>query len=488
MKKRAIILCKIGVFVVIFAVCMHFLTEAFRMKDEATISSEFYKYKDHSFDVITFGTSFVMNGVNPMQLWDEYGVTSYCLGAGNESIATSYYLAKEAIKRQHPKLIVLECGTAYWDWVIMSTEQFHHATDTMPLLSKNRTQMILDLGYEYREALLLPFESYHMRWTDLNESDFEEDYKNHTLGAELSMRSDGGQEFERHEIVTENAINETQMEYIEKIVQLCEDTDTEIMMLVLPVPGPSFVLDQYTFDQRRNAAYAMEEYCADKGIHCLNLTDSLEELGLDPTTDTIEGSHVNMRGAQKVTSYIGDYITQNYDLTDRRGNPSYAFMDDVYEEYLETYQEKRILTSTKPDDFLDALCDEEYRDRYVVVLTEGAPAGNLSAENAERLMRLGVCQDLSAIGSQAYVAVFDGEASVYESSLSEGLPLIEDEVVLEDQTSIAFCSDSANNGQSWVQINGTEYRTDHAGLNIVVYDKQTEKVLTVTAASDKGIW
>ena len=44
-------------------------------------------------------------------------------------------------------------------------------------------------------------------------------------------------------------------------------------------------------------------------------------------------SHLNPSGARKVTDYLGQYITEHYDIEDQRGNPVYADWEEDYESY-----------------------------------------------------------------------------------------------------------------------------------------------------------
>ena len=50
----------------------------------------------------------------------------------------------------------------------------------------------------------------------------------------------------------------------------------------------------------------------------------MEELGLNWDEDTQDkGDHLNVYGAEKVTSYLGNYLEENYELEDHRNDPAY---------------------------------------------------------------------------------------------------------------------------------------------------------------------
>ena len=60
---------------------------------------------------------------------------------------------------------------------------------------------------------------------------------------------------------------------------------------------------------------------------------------IDYTTDTYDGGvHLNVFGAEKLTSYFGDILVQKYGLSDRRGE---AEFDTLWAEKLAIYQKER---------------------------------------------------------------------------------------------------------------------------------------------------
>lgn len=66
-----------------------------------------------------------------MQLYSEQGISSYNLGCGSQSLASSYWLAKQAIRQHKPKLIVLDCVFSYLDTAYLSDEHLHYVTDVL---------------------------------------------------------------------------------------------------------------------------------------------------------------------------------------------------------------------------------------------------------------------------------------------------------------------------------------------------------------------
>ena len=64
----------------------------------------------------------------------------------------------------------------------------------------------------------------------------------------------------------------------------------------------------------------MEAYAEEKGLPYINFLDIQEETGIDYTTDTYDGGlHMNLSGAEKLSRYMGRYLTEEAGVPDRRG-------------------------------------------------------------------------------------------------------------------------------------------------------------------------
>ena len=61
----------------------------------------FYAQKPGTVDVLFVGSSRVHTNINPVGLWENYGIPSYCLGLNVQSVDTSYYALKEAFRYQN---------------------------------------------------------------------------------------------------------------------------------------------------------------------------------------------------------------------------------------------------------------------------------------------------------------------------------------------------------------------------------------------------
>ena len=57
-------------------------------------------------------------------------------------------------------------------------------------------------------------------------------------------------------------------------------------------------------------------------------------MGLDFSMDFADHAHLNVSGSKKYTSYLGEWLTKNYEIPDRRGQKGYESWEN--QEYPES--------------------------------------------------------------------------------------------------------------------------------------------------------
>ena len=64
-------------------------------------------------EVIFMGTSHVLYGVTPMQIYEETGIPTYNLAISGFHIGIGYSLLQEAMRFHKPKILALDASTLY---------------------------------------------------------------------------------------------------------------------------------------------------------------------------------------------------------------------------------------------------------------------------------------------------------------------------------------------------------------------------------------
>ncbi|MBD5133220.1 MAG: hypothetical protein HDT38_01920 [Clostridiales bacterium] len=335
-------------FLLILVVLLNGLTFITRDKSESNHILSYYDEEENSLDVVFVGSSHTMCSVYPMELYHEYGITSYDCASSDLALPQVYYLVVEALKTQKPKILVLDISGVAWQNVKSGPPEFAHIQLDNMKWSLNKMTAINDLFENPGDRLeyYFPLLKFHTRWKELI-------LKFYTRWKELSPKDfKSPKDFERttdvskgayiSEVVLENPepveimpedyvgqISEYAEAYLRKALDYCCSQNVQVLLLNPPS------LEDETDQRKYNAVYAIaEEY----GFPYLNLMHHWDDIGFDYTTDFRDTGHCNRSGAEKVTAYMGKFLKENYELPDRREDSTYATIwNDAYNQYVSRY-------------------------------------------------------------------------------------------------------------------------------------------------------
>ena len=92
MNRKLIITIKVILFTVILGLALLTVAKIVENKSGYEKNSQFFAEADKNhLDMLFFGTSHVINGINPVQLYWETGFTSYNLGGFGSPIISTYW-------------------------------------------------------------------------------------------------------------------------------------------------------------------------------------------------------------------------------------------------------------------------------------------------------------------------------------------------------------------------------------------------------------
>ena len=66
----------------------------------------FYSEPKNTIDVAVIGNSDAYSGFSPMELWKNYGYTSYVSGEGRQTVAQAYVMLNDILKSHKPKVVI----------------------------------------------------------------------------------------------------------------------------------------------------------------------------------------------------------------------------------------------------------------------------------------------------------------------------------------------------------------------------------------------
>lgn len=296
----------------------------------------FYNLEPNTIDVMFVGDSSIMKGISPMQMYEDTGITSYNYSNSSSRIYMFYYFLQDVLKTQKPKVVISDPLTLFYMKKEMEPER-RKSFDYMPL-SINKINMINDDIFESsffdKASYVFPVLRYHTRYNELHRKDFTmlgNDFHSVQKGYRISSRvkpHKKGFDYMRPRHKDKKLkYKDYSEEYLKKYALLCKENNIELIMLGIP--------DTRVWGYKQSEK--MKEYASKYGFKYFDINN--ESTNIDWLKDTEDaGGHFNIKGAQKVTKVVTEYLKNNYDLPDHRNDPKYKSWNDDLIKYNKTIE------------------------------------------------------------------------------------------------------------------------------------------------------
>lgn len=373
-KNIMLFIVKAVALLIIAAVVMQAVFKVVQRKESYEKYADFFDVADQ-IDVLYLGSSHVINGVDPVQIFEQYGYTGYNMGGHGSVLPTTYWELMMALEYCNPKVVFVDTymleknyqyidvmdGNATADMLNTSVEQLHLNMDCWPY-SKVKKAAIEDLIYDkdLHQDFLFDFELYHERWTELDKNDFLRlngtSDRNLLMGAEKRFQVHGTFTLEEK---TGGLSEETvSMQYLRRIIEECQSRGIEVVTMLLPLAQLQ--------SQDMAVAATTEQISAEYGIPCLNMIQDTSIVNL--YTDLNDSGHLNAGGMNRVSRYLGQWLSDNESgiLTDHRGDSAYSRWADRVVQNHEA-ESANVQASDNAYSALLALYDETTFDYVVYV-------------------------------------------------------------------------------------------------------------------------
>lgn len=363
LKNKIIVFIKCVIFFIILGLVLFVAGRLFERK-----TSRFYKeslFEEYSdADVLLVGSSHMHNGIYPYYLWKDYGITSYNFATSGEHIDVTYYMVKEALKSVKPKAIVVDLfvvPTEKKEALSMGEGFVHEAMDFMPL-SKDKMELAA-YAAKSNDRSILAFLSniyaYHSRWKELTKDDFVK-ARNKENGAQMLAGVRDNNEYVKHtKEYNEEYLEGTGYEYLGRIFDLCDENGVECILVNIPYPNQT--------DYRQSREYTYMEAAKKRGVKSLNMSDIIDDMGIDMHSDYVDNSHVNIVGAKKVSDALGEFLKNDCDILDRSHDSSFEHWNNL----ISGFEEARFENADDAGKILPyMMCFYDDEDYYVELYTK----------------------------------------------------------------------------------------------------------------------
>lgn len=296
---------------------------------EGALIEEYYQdEKDH--DVVFIGDCEVYENFTPALLWQEYGINSYIRGSAQQLIWQSYYLLEDTLRYEKPKAVIFNVLSMKYN------EPQKEAYNRMTLegmrwsVSKVKDIRASMMPDEHFIEYVFPILRYHARWSELTTDDLR--YAFHTPQVSHNgyyMRVDvkPAENVPEGKVLADYSFGDNAWNYLEQMTQLCKEQGIQLILIKAPSLYP------YWYPEWEEQ---IEDYAAANDLPYINFLERADAIGIDYTTDTYDaGLHLNLSGAEKVTRDLGQYLSAECGIPDRRGEEE---LETRWKEKLEFYQ------------------------------------------------------------------------------------------------------------------------------------------------------
>ena len=259
--------------------------------------------KKDTIEVVGLGDSLVYSSLSPMEIWNEYGYTVYDCAQAAQIIANTYEYLKAAVDSQHPKIVLMEPGVIF----------------------RNAKKQNIKNKISDELKKLFPLAKYHDNWkkylSDGCKDNWLDVYKGYKYITNVKSGKNSNDYMKHSDKKVE--IPKENLEYFEKIVELCKDNDIKLVIVSFP--------SQKSWNYKRHNT--ISELAQENDIEFVDL--NLVDLEINWEKDTKDdGNHLNYYGAKKVSKYIGNYLKETELVSDHRDDIDYKDWHKAYKIYV----------------------------------------------------------------------------------------------------------------------------------------------------------
>lgn len=432
----------------------------------------FYQMDKDSIDVLFLGSSHATASFNPQYMYDAYGIRSYNLGGEQQSMLASYYWLKEALKTQNPSVVILDTTFVfqYMKYEPLNCEESatRKAIDAMKW-SGNKLDAIRDVceidDKQEINSYLFPNIRFHERWMNLVQNDFKAGAmeKHYELKGYVPLGNHCGNDWyapynmgETEELFEAYPV---MMGYLDKIAQTCKASGITLIL----TNAPTTMADITKYNTITN-------YATSNGLVYIDYNESgiYYSTGLVFADDMNDDDHANIWGSEKITSHMANLLLEN-GLVQVQSDEQWGQTADYYANLKNNYNLKNIWDIFE---YIDAINNE----RYTTIMAVNYDGTFFMTEDVlEKFKTLGIQMDIM-LKDGSYIAVIQ-DGCTEEQVDMKPINLKTMTANGREMLDITSAGGGENANMCSIKVGEEEKAANQIGLNIVVYDNETMRVL-----------
>ena len=287
---------------------------------------DFYALEENTLDMVFIGSSHAYCTFDPENFDSVLGTLSFQMGTPLQHPDTSYFELLEVLKTQSPSVVVME---VYWD-VLDDSFDMQQADSFFEVVKEEITvEEYIDQVFPVNEKVKYDLKAirYQQDYFAYESSQMENEVKEkYGLTKKASPTQEGIEEYRSKGYVycdmqmlpTEYdetnqfknfdgkdwEMDDTQMAYMDKIVELCRQRGIQLVFVTAPVANVSMeYIQNYDLVHEKVAQYA-----AENNVPYLDFNIVNQEEGLFTNENFRDDAHLNDSGVKIADAYFIDWL------------------------------------------------------------------------------------------------------------------------------------------------------------------------------------
>lgn len=272
----------------------------------------FYAEQEDSLNVVIVGSSAIYRFINNVHIYENEDITSYNFATASLSVFLIEDVIDEILKTQSPELLVIDIRQYFKtnDDVIdeKPTQYLYNNMKYSGTRIKMVNRLYRDLNVIERIPYYFDIALYHDNWDQILKygTEYMTNEREHPMkGVQIVDQVKAFDQVNVEHVTEEKAISEAAEEALRALLEKCKNENIQVMFLCTP-----YKVSENRQMESNYARRIVESY----GFDYLDMNLVIDDIGLDFATDFYDSDHVNVWGSDKVSAYLGDYLSENYEF------------------------------------------------------------------------------------------------------------------------------------------------------------------------------
>lgn len=279
-------------------------------------------------NVLFFGSSHIFSNLNAGALWKERGIASCSLAHSEQPVYMSYYQMKNSFKYDVPEVAVFEVYmTTIPEEYNLSKIDSHYtnALLTYPIYRNFWERVEAAEFFEDNKAsFILGLPTYHSSYKNVekNDRDLYAGFR-YQFGRNEEGQWDNRYRYKTDDISFEEMgeLSKETEEYLGRMKDLCEQNGVILLLLITPYQAAY---------EHMCVMKAVEDWAEKHDVDFLDMNNYVEDIGIDLDTEMYDWGHARIDGSVKNSEWLAQYLAENYQVSNYKGNSGYEIWDEVY--------------------------------------------------------------------------------------------------------------------------------------------------------------